>query len=45
MAAVSLFQQRENTGLQLILDLKTSRSFLDCISLGLRRFRGFNAGY
>ncbi len=36
---------RENTGPRINVDLKTSRSFLNCFLLGLRHFRGFNAGY
>ncbi len=36
---------RENTGPRYNSDLRRARSFLPCIKVGLRRFRGFNAGY
>ena len=36
---------RENTGSRYKSDLRRIESFLPCIKVGLRRFRGVNAGY
>ncbi len=40
-----LLGTRENTGPRYKFDLRRMDSFLLCIKVGLRRFRGFNAGY